>query len=1358
MKALSAFLVLTGLLLNTSLAAEMDLPEPLKPWVPWVLHGQENRVDCPFSYQSYEQSQCTWFETLHLNIAKNNVRFRFAASVLAESRLPLPGGERSWPRGVTINGKPGVVVARGNNPEILLEPGTYQIEGFADLAREKDSFRVPQAFGLVDLTIDGAPHQVTRRNGDKIWFGSPQVTGASSTQENRVSARVFRLLSDDVPMQMETRIELTVSGASREMAMSPALLPGFIETRLNSQLPAKLEPDGTLRAQVRPGTWQISVTSRSTNPTQMSFDRPTISGDWPDQEIWSFQQAPAIRNLKVISAAPADPSQTGVPPAWRRFPAFVMGKGSTLSLEELSRGDQKPADDRLTIQREIWMDFDGGGLTARDTISGEINAVDRLNAASGDALGQVEVNGEPSLITLDSDGKTGIQVNSGPLEVTSVSRISSPRSFSTSGWDHDFQNVQSVVHLPPGWKVISASGVDRAYPTWISKWSLMDVFIVLLIAGAFAKLFSMPVGALALVTLAISYQAPGSPKLVWIGLAMTIALTQHLPVGKVRSAALVARNFFALGLVVMCLPFFAQLLQQALYPQLERHSAHANTYSAGMPRSVMPQPAAEMAMDMVVSAPGKLSRDAYAGSAPDRVRKEIAPTLDSNVQTGPGVPSWRWNTLNLTASGPVAASEHVTLLLSNPTLTRLGQVVQLLLILLLAAAVMLKGFRADGKWILRTAAPFMFAALTLSSTSTPSMASDIPSEKMLSELRERLLAPPACLPECASFPTAVVRLDKQQLQIGIEVLASENVTVPLPAQHQSWTPEVVQLDGVKQQTTFTADGSLLISIPPGKHLISLTGPASLDVLSLRFPLKPHHISVQAEGWNVVGIEGNSLKGDDLTLSRIVEKALTESPSSQLKHPSPPAFAKVERTLVLGIKWSIYTNVQRVSPPANDPVVVAFDIPLIEGESPLTEGLNIHDGQAKVVMAPGSNSVRWESALKPSDRIQLLAADAGPWSETWNLQVDPRWKIEATGIAPIKNPNSSQITTWKPRPGESVSLEVTEPKAAPGETLTIDDVSIRTQPGARMTEVDVAIDLRSSIGDALAMRLPPDSSLTDLTVRGDKHAFNPDEPEFSIPVVPGAQHIEFSFRTSNGFGVLTKTESIDTDHDISNAEISMQVPRDRWILFTFGPLMGPAVLFWGVLAVALGAALLIERFLAHPVMRTKDWVLLAIGLTGAGTAWAGLLALAWFTALKFRSGIDPEKTQHFNVMQIGLALLTVVFVINVGASVPMGLLGSPDMHIAGNGSTSAFLQWYQPSVQAGLMPQGGIVSLPIWVYRIAMLAWSLWLATALIRWLQWGWQSYSTDGVWIKKTTVKTNGPVAEKAPTKGSPDQSSKDS
>ena len=69
-----------------------------------------------------------------------------------------------------------------------------------------------------------------------------------------------------------------------------------------------------------------------------------------------------------------------------------------------------------------------------------------------------------------------------------------------------------------------------------------------------------------------------------------------------------------------------------------------------------------------------------------------------------------------------------------------------------------------------------------------------------------------------------------------------------------------------------------------------------------------------------------------------------------------------------------------------------------------------------------------------------------------------------------------------------------------------------------------------------------------------------------------------------------------------------------------------------------------------------------------------------------------------------------------------------MQISGNGSNWAVLNWYQDRAANG-PPIVWVFSVPVIVYRIAMLFWALWLAQALLRWLRWGWECFCTGAIW-----------------------------
>jgi hypothetical protein len=83
------------------------------------------------------------------------------------------------------------------------------------------------------------------------------------------------------------------------------------------------------------------------------------------------------------------------------------------------------------------------------------------------------------------------------------------------------------------------------------------------------------------------------------------------------------------------------------------------------------------------------------------------------------------------------------------------------------------------------------------------------------------------------------------------------------------------------------------------------------------------------------------------------------------------------------------------------------------------------------------------------------------------------------------------------------------------------------------------------------------------------------------------------------------------------------------------------------------------------------------------------------------------------------------------AVKRGLLGLPEMQISGGGSTSQILRWYQDRSDAQL-PHASVLSVPLGIYRLAMLAWALWLARALVGWLRWAWDCMASGGLWKRR--------------------------
>ena len=148
---------------------------------------------------------------------------------------------------------------------------------------------------------------------------------------------------------------------------------------------------------------------------------------------------------------------------------------------------------RLSLQRHLWLSFDGSTLTQSDRLTGEISRATRLSMGAPTHLGRVAIDGQDQLITQDADGVAGIEIKRGPLQLSADSELrDAPRRFPASGWQHDVDKLGVTLELPPGWRLLHAAGVDQAQGAWLTQWDLLDLFFVLLIALAARQLWGLP--------------------------------------------------------------------------------------------------------------------------------------------------------------------------------------------------------------------------------------------------------------------------------------------------------------------------------------------------------------------------------------------------------------------------------------------------------------------------------------------------------------------------------------------------------------------------------------------------------------------------------------------------------------------------------------------------------------------------------------------------------------------------------------------------------------------------------------------------------------------------------------------------
>src|SRR5439155_579745 len=122
----------------------------------------------------------------------------------------------------------------------------------------KEFHRCPFLAGSNIAAADSYRCVWPERPGGRLALGR-QGTAA---EPRRLDVQLYRLVEDDIPLRLVTRLRLRAAGDAREEQLARVLPAGFIPMSLQGALPARLEPDGRLRVQVRAGRFELILTAR----------------------------------------------------------------------------------------------------------------------------------------------------------------------------------------------------------------------------------------------------------------------------------------------------------------------------------------------------------------------------------------------------------------------------------------------------------------------------------------------------------------------------------------------------------------------------------------------------------------------------------------------------------------------------------------------------------------------------------------------------------------------------------------------------------------------------------------------------------------------------------------------------------------------------------------------------------------------------------------------------------------------------------------------------------------------------------------------------------------------------------------
>lgn len=586
-------------------------------------------------------------------------------------------------------------------------------------------------------------------------------------------------------------------------------------------------------------------------------------------------------------------------------------------------------------------------------------------------------------------------------------------------------------------------------------------------------------------------------------------------------------------------------------------------------------------------------------------------------------------------------------------------------------------------------------------------------------------------------------------------------------------------------------GQQYILLPAGQQFVQLVGAVRAPrELQLSFPWHVQNLDIEAPEWQIQGQKGFGLINNTLMLKRKKVATTKEAQTDWLPQPAPQ-FVRLHRHFEFDHQLMLVNNIQRIAPKRG---ALAVEVPLLAGEAVLDEQLKVTDAGVVVNLAAGQNHFSWRSqillpdlaevasstlsgeeaitettaetdqggppnAFSPALTLSLQALAAPNIVETWQFSISEQWHLKFRDLTALPlSANGDQGGRWQPIfwpwAGESLQILGVKPAAVPGHNLTVDQASYQLSPGLRATEAKLTLSVSNSVASPLKILLPVGAYDVALQINGralpvpevTTALAEPDtaggaglKPVVLEPLLqPGKQNVLVNFQLPSGVSTQYRVPEITLPRPLVNFETRVNLPRDRWVLWLSGEGQGPRVTFWVALCLVLLVAPWIHQKSWIP-LRGYEWVLLGLGFSLS--FWPGLVGLViWLIVLKAKPmwAVFIRTPRLYNCVQVGLFMLSLWVLISFIVAVPSSLLAHPRMAVTGQYWSSAFV-WYQDRLGADF-PSVAVWSLPLWVYRVAMLVWCLWLANRMVLWARWGWGQLALLG-WFKAVPSKTKARV-----------------
>ena len=1242
-------MVLAGLGVARAQAELAGVPDDLAAWADWVKHDQGHR-SCPHyadkAYGNEASHVCAWPQTLDLTVEAQQANFVITWEVLQDAWVPLPGDGQTWPQQVRANQRLLSVQNHLNVPRVWLTPGVYEISGQFNWATRPESIGVPHEVSAINLTLEGENVRFPVRERRALWLG--EETQEEQVEANSLDLEVNRLLIDGHPMVMFVALDLQVSGVARQETLGRVLTGSLQITDVSGDLNAHVDQAGDLWVQVKPGYSELMLTMNVLGwPESFTFE--AAGPQWPKQEIWAYQDNKNIRLTQVEGVMAINPEQSSS--RWFEVPNYLLNDGDQLRLIEQKRGTLNQSE-QLNLQRQAWLSFDGQTYRTKDRISGEKLGSWRLNASNELSLLSAESSGETLLITAAANGQQGVELRKPRVDLTIDGEVGAAFLQQISGWDSAFESVETRLYLPHGYMALAAHNVDSSRQVWLEQWRLWDIFIVMLLTVLTFKVIGARSAVFALLALVLGYHSVNMPLYAWGSVILALGLMAWLPRGRWLRLLQTYALLSILALVFWLIPFLVNEARLMIHPQLENR-VEINEFSPSFSHVKKAAPLNQvyeqrysadqvqvqnMFADEAMEEQGKIT---VTGSRIKRADLLNRYQTDAVIQAGKGTPQWQYNSVVLRWDGPITAEQSHRLVLVTPWMRVLWRLLLITFTVLWLVAI-IKHLAARYRHAAKVTATSLVWLISLLMVQ-PSLAADYPSDALLKALQNRLYPAPECGTQCASLSQAMVQVSGNQLSIQLAYHAQAQVAVAIP-DSADWQLNEAAVNGQTVRHRLRANGRTWLALQPGINQVTLSGTlANRNAISVRFPVSPGHVTTTASDWQVAGLDGQRLTGDTLQLIATNRTVSSETTGGEERAQSTDIapFVKLERSIAFDDQWYVDNTVTRVAPQQG---VINLTIPLLDNEFPLDKVTRDEAGAVQVNLGPSEQSFSWRSRLDRLDQWQITAHDSQQYIETWRVISSPQWHVNISGV-PLVAAESNDLDyddffehIYMPRPGESIEIKVSRPVAVAGAALSIDAINNTYTVGKRTTKSTTRITYRATQGGRFEVNLDPAAVVKQVTFDGvDSNLVNEDGV-VAVSYLPGNHTVEIEWHVNHALGVHHQTPGINLNNPYSNLNQTINLPRDRWLLWGGSAGVGPAFLYWGELLVFVVLALFLARLKYSPL---RAWQWLALGSAFGTFSW---VAFTWVAGLAVFRWLETTVHRFYLACQAHLVAM-VQFVVH-----------------------------------------------------------------------------------------------------------------